>query len=119
MPDCKCGKAAAKDCPNGQCGDCCSGCPRHDKRIVCECCECRIDGSLCEKCWLCDDCCDCTRCPNCGRIDYESLCDHLADYCDICDGLDNVAVGIGYVCDSCANGLHIGWQDNLEDEGGW
>jgi hypothetical protein len=39
MAQCNCKKTAAKDCPNGQCGDCCSGCIRHDTREKCEGCD--------------------------------------------------------------------------------
>ena len=113
MPKCNtqgCNNPAANDCEHSECGACCQGCSRHLSR--CEGCEERIDECLCEECNRCDDCCDCEVCPNCGSKNFESLCDHLQDYCDICDGLENVAFGIGYVCDGCATGLAIGGQDN-------
>lgn len=116
MAQCNCKKTAAKDCPNGECADCCVGCIRHDTREKCEGCDKKIEEDLCEQCERCDECCDCSQCPNCERKNFDRLCDSLQDYCDICDGLDNVAPGIGEVCDSCASGLSIGGSDNSPDE---
>ena len=113
----KCGLNGCKnpvpnDCDKSLCGACCDGvgCSRH----LPECGHCgeKTEEDFCEECEQCESCCACTRCPNCNRKDFDSLCDHSQDYCDICDGLENVVTGVGHVCDSCADGLYHGGQDN-------
>lgn len=117
--NCSCGKAAARDCENDMCGDCCPGCDRHPKGDKCENCGEYYDYDACEQCYTCENCCDCVPCGNCGTTSYDRRCDSCWEYCDVCDGINHVAVGIGYVCAQCAAGLSIGGIDNMGPEENW
>ena len=73
LPQCVCGKSAAKDCDYGRCGDCCDGCPRHPSEDCCDICEQPMHECDCEECGEYD--CyrkvpyDCEyNCARCGRM---------------------------------------------------
>ena len=79
MPQCACGKTAANDCDNGQCGDCCNGCPRHPSDECCEICDMPMHECDCVECNYYD--CYC-------RVPYDSeyCCANCGSMCVDCFG---------------------------------
>ena len=112
MSQCACGKAAAKDCDNGQCGDCCSGCPRHPSDECCEICD-----MLMHEC----DCVECNYHDCYCRVPYDSeyCCANCGPMCVDCFGNPYVCwVGDTY-CEICGNGMENGGSDNSGQEEDW
>ena len=96
--DCHCGQSAAADCPNDECGSCCSGCKRHGGDWVPDCNTCGGDDDVSgpdeDDEYYCSDCDhhidddgDCVSdCDSCGDED-EDECeepDLSAQYCPSC-----------------------------------
>ena len=112
MSECSCGKAAARDCENDMCGDCCPGCPRHPSEE-----ECNVCSMLMHEC----ECTECSiyHCSNKVPYDCEYYCDRCGPMCQECFGDEYISWDGGRYCESCGHGMHNGGIDNRGPSENW
>lgn len=112
LPQCVCGKSAAKDCEHGRCGDCCDGCPRHPSEDCCDICEQLMHECDCEECGEYD-------CYRKVPYDCEYNCARCGPMCEDCFGEEYVAWNGETYCECCGDGMHHGGNDNSGPKENW